>query len=615
MRDSWRPVSPSTREAPKLLWWLMILCALGFYILFILRTGFMVDGEWYFTLFDDAMISMRYAHNLAQGHGLVWNPGEPPVEGYTNLLWTLWMAAVHELRVPLSKTSLAMMISGALLLLVQLRIVAATARNLTGVRRSWAGLFAVLLTAFSFSLVYWTLRGMEVGLLACLTSGATLLALRFQDERRPALLAGLGLCLACLVLTRDDAITIAAVLAVYAVAMAPGRRALAAGVLLAALALPKGLHLAFRWSLYGDLLPNTYYLKLGGSSLADRISRGLLTFGSVATQHLFPLLAAGGLLLLGLRHRREPALQSKLLLLAALVAGQSAYSIYVGGDAWEYMRMANRYVAVALPALALLAGIGLERLGQAGGPEPRRLALALAVGVAAGGLWNVGEKHAEGLVSPRDLAWGAALAGGGALAALVAWKWRAAGGGTDRARIAWALALCALVNGKGTLQWAVDNAYELPMNVQMTRVGLLIRDSTDPSARVAVIAAGSTPYFSERPTVDVLGKCDGRIARMPRRREFNPGHDKIDFAYSFGKLRPDIVAQYWRPRRDAAQALAAYGYERMPNGLYVARWSSRVRRAALSRDFDTFGLLPLAPAKAAWLQPPGFDVSPFACED
>ena len=33
---------------------------------------------------DDAWISVRYAENLAAGHGPVWNPGGPRVEGYSN---------------------------------------------------------------------------------------------------------------------------------------------------------------------------------------------------------------------------------------------------------------------------------------------------------------------------------------------------------------------------------------------------------------------------------------------------------------------------------------------------------------------------------------------------
>lgn len=40
----------------------------------------------YYRPIDDAYISYRYAKNLAHGDGLVWNPGEAPVEGYTNFL-------------------------------------------------------------------------------------------------------------------------------------------------------------------------------------------------------------------------------------------------------------------------------------------------------------------------------------------------------------------------------------------------------------------------------------------------------------------------------------------------------------------------------------------------
>src|SRR3989304_6224593 len=58
----------------------------------IYRTSFVAfDGQRYFSLFDDAMISMRYAWNFSHGHGLVWNAGEY-VQGYTNLLMTLIMS-------------------------------------------------------------------------------------------------------------------------------------------------------------------------------------------------------------------------------------------------------------------------------------------------------------------------------------------------------------------------------------------------------------------------------------------------------------------------------------------------------------------------------------------
>ena len=50
---------------------------------YILATSFVIDGTRYYILFDDAMISMRYAYNLAHGNGLVWNIGER-VQGFTN---------------------------------------------------------------------------------------------------------------------------------------------------------------------------------------------------------------------------------------------------------------------------------------------------------------------------------------------------------------------------------------------------------------------------------------------------------------------------------------------------------------------------------------------------
>src|SRR5438552_142444 len=47
---------------------------------------------------DDAFISLRYARNLAKGHGIVFNAGER-VEGYTNFLWVVILAAPFLLRV------------------------------------------------------------------------------------------------------------------------------------------------------------------------------------------------------------------------------------------------------------------------------------------------------------------------------------------------------------------------------------------------------------------------------------------------------------------------------------------------------------------------------------
>ena len=56
--------------------------------------GWFSSVAWF--LCDDAFISFRYVRNLLEGHGLVFNPGEY-VEGYSNFLWVLELAAIWEL--------------------------------------------------------------------------------------------------------------------------------------------------------------------------------------------------------------------------------------------------------------------------------------------------------------------------------------------------------------------------------------------------------------------------------------------------------------------------------------------------------------------------------------
>src|ERR671923_2324208 len=89
------------------------LCAgsVAFSAWFIWRASFRVGGWLTFALWDDAMISMRYGRNLAAGDGLVWNAGGERVEGITNPLWTVWMAALHVLPVHSLKISLLVMVS------------------------------------------------------------------------------------------------------------------------------------------------------------------------------------------------------------------------------------------------------------------------------------------------------------------------------------------------------------------------------------------------------------------------------------------------------------------------------------------------------------------------
>ncbi|MFP6563830.1 MAG: hypothetical protein VCC68_05030, partial [Myxococcota bacterium] len=73
---------------------------------YIFAASIVERGQRWFLLWDDAMISMRYARNLAAGDGFVWNPNGERVQGYTNLGLALVMAAVHSLPIPPERTAL-----------------------------------------------------------------------------------------------------------------------------------------------------------------------------------------------------------------------------------------------------------------------------------------------------------------------------------------------------------------------------------------------------------------------------------------------------------------------------------------------------------------------------
>jgi hypothetical protein len=107
----------------------VLAAAFLLYVVFALRTGFTVGGETYYALADDASISMRYAKHLAEGHGIVWNVGDPPLEGYTNFSWMVVMAGVHLLPLATAKMALPVMLLGVLTLVGVLLMMRALMRR------------------------------------------------------------------------------------------------------------------------------------------------------------------------------------------------------------------------------------------------------------------------------------------------------------------------------------------------------------------------------------------------------------------------------------------------------------------------------------------------------
>lgn len=481
---------------------------------FIERTSFEIGGQRYFALFDDAMISMQYARNLAEGHGLVWNAGGERVEGFSNPLWVLYMAFWHLFSLPSRETSLPIQISGAIFLLANLYFTKKLAQEL--LEGYLAPLLATFLTAFYFHLNNWALQGMEVSALVLLVTSATWLSLRSWKRKKfsawPYVLAALG------TLMRIDMAVPLAVLAAFWAWKDPRHRKLhlqwGFGLLAVSMLLQTGLR---RWY-YGDWLPNTYYLKVVGISLLDRLQRGWSVFwGLIWGSGWFLMLLPVVLLLVW------PETPS--LLLAVLLAGQVAYSIYVGGDAWEHKGGANRFISIAMPLFFVLFVQTLDRLRQL-------------------------------LAKLRKGSW-VQLTSQAAMAAVVLTS----------------LFSFNVINENDPVdKWTL---IKRPVFVAGTQryvtLGLLLNEITEPDASIAVVTAGNIIYFAERTGVDMLGKADRVIAHSQPHENggsfdnvdevFRPGHNKWDYQHSIVDLAPDIVAQIWGNSKEMDPYLQAGGYE------------------------------------------------------
>ena len=138
---------------------------------------------------DDAFISFRYAANLVDGNGLVFNPGER-VEGYTNFLWTVLLAAAMGLGAnPVLASVAGGMASAAALAWGGYRLAEET------LDAPWLGLLVPAFVALDTGITLEGMQGLETVFYAALLTWALVWTGReLREPRRPpisALLLGL----------------------------------------------------------------------------------------------------------------------------------------------------------------------------------------------------------------------------------------------------------------------------------------------------------------------------------------------------------------------------------------------------------------------------------------
>ena len=242
---------PRTAAPWGILEWCVLAVALGLFLTAV--------RPFYGLTADDAYISFRYALSWAEGCGPVYNCGEPPVEGYTNFLWTALASLVLRLGLDVAPVMRAAGLCcgfGALVVALWL------CRRLHLQR--WSMLVPLLAVGSS---PFWALNsvtGLETAAATLTVLLAARLSLDLHRGRRPWLA---GLAWAVSYLVRPEALALAALTGLWGLGEGLARRAgirrtlgvcLQYGGGFVALA---GPYFIWRLWYYDSLHPNTYYAK------------------------------------------------------------------------------------------------------------------------------------------------------------------------------------------------------------------------------------------------------------------------------------------------------------------------------------------------------------------
>lgn len=239
-------------------------------------------------LTDDCFITFRYIANLWNGNGLVFNAGEY-VEGFTHPLW-LFMLAPFYPNLEIASQILGLIFFGGLIFLL-----------------TKSGWLAALLVVLNMEMRIWATGGLETMMFTFLVFLSVWATLNKKTW--------VGWVLLAMVSTRPDGILIAGIILIF------NWRYYKPLLLLIPL-------LALRYFYYGDLLPNPYYVKSGGSFYFEQGFYYIWTYLSVYVTTFLVLIG-----LKFIRHR-EVALPMSiifayLILFVARVGGDFMYARFI----------------------------------------------------------------------------------------------------------------------------------------------------------------------------------------------------------------------------------------------------------------------------------------------
>jgi hypothetical protein len=443
-------------------------------------------------LVDDAFITLRFAQNLSNGLGFVWNPGEPPVEGSTSLLYLSLLAALNKMGFSLITL---MPFIGVGATLVTLMLIWKLG-NILNPSHPAENLFILILISISPPVLYWQSAGLETPIYSMILIGAILCYLSYLNDKIPAW--GVGIIFSLLALTRPEGVVLFGVTIAFECFYRFMRQHPLIDAklkwLIAWFMLIYAPIYIWKWVYFGWPFPNTYYVKTGGG--ITQIMGGLDYLLENSIRFIFP--AIGIPLALLILRSRQPGWLKKISLKRAYIGIMAMAGIIIitfnGGDHFEF----GRFLVPVIP-LVIVATIDLgfselfDSDKNASALRPIFLAITLGVAMFYWEPWN-------------------------------AYLWQRT----------------------GPIPQANPNQFEYLPSWETSFIlsGKTLSIIASEDSSIAVVPIGAIAYYSNLNVIDMVGLVDPVIAHEPfdplYTATWRPGHDKGNGSYILFR-QPDYI--------------------------------------------------------------------------
>ena len=305
------------------------------------------------SILDDAYIFFRYAENIANGSGVVWNVGEAPVEGYTSFLYLILLVASKMVTIDLELFAILLgIISSALtLFFVYLIYDHLYTKNLNNPS---ANLITVIILAISPSYIYWSGAGMETAFYSMFLMLTIYIFLKLSNSPREAFIKGVLFGLLCII--RFEAVMFFIAALVYLMKDHFTFKKILINktevIFSAAFILIFGTYFIWRWSFYGYFFPNTYYAKTGGGF--QQIAGGF--FYIIHALRLFYGFGWIPIFII-MFFIKKSMITEKAVFLFSISAISILTTILIGGDHFHL----GRFVLPVLPLIFIIFPPALDR--------------------------------------------------------------------------------------------------------------------------------------------------------------------------------------------------------------------------------------------------------------